>query len=256
MKLSLNLEKLTSSYKWIENTIGHSSATVYFLEGTNQNMYLKIQPVNSPESLATEKDILVWLEGKLPVPKVIQYENNDEHEFLLMTEVKGKMVADPEMETDLSFRMKLLGKALREFHSIDIKDCPFQQTLNIKIAKAEERVQKGLVDEDDFDEIRNGKKATEIYEELISKRPKSEDLVFCHGDYCLPNIIFDNNQLSGFIDLGRAGVSDRYQDIALAIRSIKYNFGEAYVGDFLQAYGLREIDESKVFYYQLLDEFF
>jgi aminoglycoside phosphotransferase len=57
-------------------------------------------------------------------------------------------------------------------------------------------------------------------------------------------------------DWGRAGIADRYQDIALAIRSIGYNFGNAYVQAFLDAYGLTAVDEAKVHYYQLMDEFF
>ncbi|SDP06533.1 Phosphotransferase enzyme family protein [Paenibacillus sp. yr247] len=90
----------------------------------------------------------------------------------------------------------------------------------------------------------------------FSKKPITEDLVFTHGDYCLPNIIINNGKVHGFIDWGRAGVADRYQDLALAIRSIKYNFGNEYIYAFLDNYGLTELDESKVIYYQLMDEFF
>jgi kanamycin kinase/aminoglycoside 3'-phosphotransferase-2 len=43
--------------------------------------------------------------------------------------------------------------------------------------------------------------------------------------------------------------------LALAIRSIRYNFGEEMVPFFLNEYG-SEVDETKIEYYQLLDEFF
>lgn len=149
--------------------------------------------------------------------------------------------------------MELLALGLKTLHSLSIESCPFNQKLDVKIEEAKRRVENGLVDEEDFDELRKGLKARELFGELISKKPINEDLVFTHGDYCLPNIIIDKGKVSGFIDLGRAGVSDRYQDLALAIRSITYNFGKEYIPFFLKD---KELDESKIFYYQLMDEFF
>jgi aminoglycoside phosphotransferase len=82
-------------------------------------------------------------------------------------------------------------------------------------------------------------------------------LVFTHGDYCLPNIMLKDGAVSGFLDLGRAGIADRYTDLALAARSIRHNMGdERLVNLFFHAYGLGEVDWRKVDYYILLDELF
>ncbi len=51
-------------------------------------------------------------------------------------------------------------------------------------------------------------------------------------------------------------MADRYQDLALAARSIAYNFGAEWIKPFLDAYGLTEIDPAKIAFYKLLDEFF
>jgi aminoglycoside phosphotransferase len=65
-----------------------------------------------------------------------------------------------------------------------------------------------------------------------------------------------HNRVSGFVDWSRAGVADRYQDLALAARSLASNFGPGYEPLLWEAYGLDRSDTAKVAYYQLLDEFF
>lgn len=111
----------------------------------------------------------------------------------------------------------------------------------------------GLVDESDFDTVRS---AADLYQELLATRPDQEDQVFTHGDYCLPNVLVGNGRVTGFIDLGRAGVADRYQDPALCTRSLTYNFGPGWDARFLAHYGLPQPDEAKLTFYRLLDEFF
>ena len=114
------------------------------------------------------------------------------------------------------------------------------------------------VADDDFDEERQGRTPQSAFRDLRAARPAEEDLVFTHGDYCTPNLLVDPDTLSltGFIDWGRAGVADRYQDLALAARSIEYNFGAAWVKPFYDAYGITHPDAAKEDYYRLLDEFF
>ena len=73
--------------------------------------------------------------------------------------------------------------------------------MDIKIEEAKRRVENGLVDEEDFDEIRIGLKARDLYKEHLTNKPNSEDLVFTHGDYCLPNFMIDKGKVSGFIDM-------------------------------------------------------
>ena len=98
---------------------------------------------------------------------------------------------------------------------------------------------------------------------LIQNKPE-EELVFTHGDFCLPNLLAKEDEISGFIDLGRAGVADKYQDIAICYRSLKHNFEGKYGGErhenfnpdiLFEKLGM-EPDGEKVKYYTLLDELF
>lgn len=251
-----NLSKMTKGYTWRRITIGQSESKTYLLIGTSFNLYLKIQSLTAVESLLNEKERLKWLQGKLLVPEVVYYGQDDSNEYLLLTEIEGMNASEKSFEMMLPQLMKQLAYGLRTVHEIEFASCPFNQRLDSKIKEAEKRVENNLVDEEDFDQHRQGLKADDLFNELISKKPITEDLVFTHGDYCLPNIIINNGKVSGFIDWGRAGVADRYQDLALAIRSIKYNFGNEHIHTFLEHYGLTELDESKILYYQFMDEFF
>lgn len=60
---------------------------------------------------------------------------------------------------------------------------------------------------------------------LVANQP-AEDIVFSHGDYCLLDVFVHENKIIEFIDLGRAGIGDKYQDIALCYWSLVHNFDD------------------------------
>jgi aminoglycoside phosphotransferase len=61
--------------------------------------------------------------------------------------------------------------------------------------------------------------------------------VLIHGDYCLPNVLVENDRLVGLVDVGRAGLGDPRDDLAAGVWTLDYNFGHGYAPDFLDAYG-------------------
>ena len=108
-----------------------------------------------------------------------------------------------------------------------------------------------------------GRDPEELLGWLEDHRPSFEP-VLSHGDFCLPNIFLHDGGISGFIDLGDAGIGDKWRDVALCCRSLKHNFDGSYGGkvypDFdpnllFDALGI-EPDREKMRYYTLLDELF
>lgn len=240
---------------------GWSSAGIFLLAHEKKPaLFLKMAKGDDLAEIRAEKDRIEWLQNRLTVPVLEAYAESPEGGFLLMSAVLGIDAATVPVRTDEERRrlVHLLATGLRRVHDVPIAGCPFDMTLAVKIEAARLNVLEGSVDESDFEEAHQGKTADSLFQKLLAKRPASEDLVFTHGDYSLPNIIVEGEAVSGFIDLGRAGVADLYQDIALAIRSIRHNLGDnrEFEEQFYDAYGVRKPDLAKVEFYILLDEFF
>ena len=251
-----NLAQAVSGYTWQQNNIGFSSVQVFRLEAKNKkSLYLKINSRASKFSLLQEKLKLDWLKNRLPAPEVLLFAEDENAEYLLLSEISGLPATDYSSKAHILRTIEQLVKGLKMIHWLPIENCPFNARLDYKIEIARERMIKGLVEEEDFDEERQGRTAEDLFQELIAAKPTDEDLVFTHGDYCLPNVILENGKLSGFVDWSGAGIADRYQDIALLSRSVWYNLGEDWMENVFEIYGV-EPDWKKIDFYKLLDEFF
>ncbi|NKK71383.1 APH(3') family aminoglycoside O-phosphotransferase [Rhizobium leguminosarum bv. viciae] len=251
------LDARLSGYRFERDARGRSAARVFRLEAAGlPTLYLKVEGAGLFGELADEAARLRWLKASgLPCPDVIAEDSDGAHNRLLVSALPGSDLASASALTPLA-RVELLAEALLGLHRLPIASCPFDHRLEARISAAKARMQAGIVDETDFDETRLGKSAAALFADLETRRQGSEDLVVTHGDACLPNFIASEDGFSGYIDCSRLGVADRYQDIALAVRSIADNFGEALVRPFLDHYGMPVTDPARLDYYQLLDEFF
>ena len=242
--------------RYEQQTIGESRADVFRLTPAGSDpLFVKSEPRISFAELPGEVQRLRWLaEQDVPAARVLDSTEAHDRYWLLMTAIPGRDLAS---SGDLAPQqiVSLAASALRTLHALDIKNCPFDHRLDAKIALAREHLLAGLIDEEDFDDSRLGQGAEAVFEQMLAARPDSEDLVVTHGDACLPNLLADNGRFSGFVDCGRLGVSDRFQDLALAAHSIAYNLGEQWLPVFFEAYGVQP-DQRKIAFYQLLDEFF
>ncbi len=250
------IKALLSASSVTEIHIGCSSTQVYRIQKCDRTVYLKIHHRSPHFSFAHEVSILRWLKEKLPVPDVVAYTSDVAHEYLVLSEVPGENCVDAMKCLDSDRIVALLADGLQQVHALDISQCPFDERIAAKLNRAQYRVQYALVDEDDFDDERLGMTDQEVYEALQRSMPPEDDLVFTHGDYCLPNILLQGNGLSGFIDLDRAGIADKYNDLAIASRSIGYNLGSEYEQRFFEYYGLEAVDTKIIQYYRMMDELF
>ncbi len=243
------------------NNVGHSQAKIY----SSENSVLKIEKQCAESD--NEHIMLGWLQNKIPVPKIMHSETYLGKNYLIMSKIYGEMSCSEQYMQNPHLLAKILSHALSKLWSIDISDCPSNMMLDNKLKLAEYNVKKGFCNIEDaeigtYDE--NGfKNPLELLTWLKNNKP-SETPVFSHGDFCLPNIFLNDDTVSGFIDMGRSGIADKYQDIALCYRSLIHNFSGKFgfnsnnqfiFEDFLNELGIT-IDMDKIKYYILLDELF
>ncbi|HWU17933.1 MAG TPA: APH(3') family aminoglycoside O-phosphotransferase [Devosia sp.] len=245
-----------ASAQWQRQTIGESNALVYRLSPSDDApLFLKGERQTPLAELPDEIARLSWLaQHDIACPSIVDVAEHGEWQWLLMSALPGHDLASGPI--DAARLIELYAEALLRLHAIDIADCPFDLRLDRKLALAAARVTAGLVDEDDFDDDRKGWTAAAVFEDLQQTAPAAEDLVVCHGDACLPNLLAENGVFTGFVDCGRLGIADRYQDLALAHRSLVFNLDAAAADAFLDAYGVAKPDRERMAYYRMLDELF
>ena len=184
-----------------------------------------------------------------------------------MSKVRGNMSCSEYYLEHPDEMVTVLADTLKLLWSIDISDCPRDMSLDGELLKANERVEKNEIDLDDAEPETFGEGGFRDPEDLLQwlcDHKPSYEPVLSHGDYCLPNVFIENGKLSGLIDLGNAGIADKWEDIAMCYRSLKHNFdgtyGKKVYTDFrpevlFEKLGI-EPDWEKIQYYILLDELF
>ncbi|MDA0638618.1 aminoglycoside 3'-phosphotransferase [Nonomuraea sp. MCN248] len=222
---------------WSDDHAGLSGETLR-VTGPRGEFFIK-----RGQAAAAEHERLLWLKRWANVPDVVAFEDD----VLVLAEVGWR---DLERKSRPPEAGTILGGTLRALHAIPVAECPFDERLDVKLARAAERVRAGLVDPADLGDEHAGRTPEEVLAWLLAERPAGEDLVVTHGDFTPANVLASPSGEAVLIDVPALGVADRYVDLAVALRALE---GRA-AADFLAAYGLAEADAAKLAYYRLLAE--
>jgi kanamycin kinase len=235
----------------LASSYGSQTATWRLRRG-DETRYLKVAVPGWYPSVSHERERMRWAGSRLPVPRVIDGGTTEGVDWLLTAALPGLPATDEGLTADPPSLVPLLARGLRDLHETRAEDCPFDFGLDAALAHVRDRVTNGLVEPGrDFHPEHSHLTASEALAELRSRRPAAEDLVLCHGDYCLPNILIVDGQVSGYVDLGELGVADRWWDLAVATWSLTWNLGPGWEDLFLESYGAAA-DRERTAYFRLL----
>ena len=261
LNLPTELQALIAGKPYTMDDIGMSGSRIFLFE----DMVLKIQ--KEDEETRSEAVMMKWLQGKLPVPRVLYHAVENGVNYLLMSRAPGVMSCDESILNNQELVTELLAKGLKKLWTVDISDCPMRWDLPVKLAAAKHNIENGGVDLDNVEPETFGeggfKDPQALLDWLTEHQPPLEP-VLSHGDFCLPNIFVQDGDVSGYIDLGKTGIADKWQDIALCYRSLKHNYGGEYGSEkrtdfnetlLFEKLGI-EPDWEKIEYYILMDELF
>ncbi len=241
------------------DSVGCSGAQVLMFE----DRVLKIE--KDCNSSANELSMMQWLQGRLPVPQIIASEKADDTRYLLMSRIPGVYLCHTTILDDQERLAQLVADGLKRMWAVDVTTCPTDRSLDAKFHEIEAGIRNGSITMDNArQEDTYGPSGfsspRELFDWLVKHRPQ-EEKVLSHGDYCLPNIFCNSAGLTGYIDLGYAGVADKWVDIEQVLWSMWANSTGQFGGK-VREFDRRLLfdtlgmmpDEEKLRYYSLLSE--
>lgn len=226
--------------------------------GQAGDAYLKFGEGTVADAIGEEAARLRWLSGRVPVPQVVAYATEGERAWLLSAAVAGRS-GDAWLDHDPALLPQIIDAFagfLRRLHALDPDDCPFRADANVRLADARRRVAAGLVDEDDFDDDHDGWSAAKVLAEVERHARFADGGTVTHGDFSLGNLILDAEMnVTGCMDVGRVGIADAYQDVAILWQNLAEH-GPVMQRRFLDGIGISTPDQGRLIFHRCLDELF
>jgi len=210
-------------------------ARVLYIEKSG-GLFLKSAPQGS---LATEAEMNRFFFSRGMGPEVLAY-HTEGRDWLLTARLAGEDATH--FDGTPAQLADTLATLLRSLHESDTEGCPVKNRTAAYLATVEEGYRIGRFDPSYAPVPMTAEEAYRTVEE--GKSALKTDCLL-HGDYCLPNIIFENGVFRGFIDLGNGGVGDRHIDIFWGAWTLNFNLKtDRYRDRFLDAYGRDAIDTN------------
>lgn len=247
--------------EWEPVARGESGASVFHDQGLQR--YAKICEAERMADLAAERDRCVWLsQTAIPCAAVLDWRESAADACLVTQAVPGVPASELSAPA-LRAAWPSIVDTVRTLHGLPTDRCPFDRTIGqmMPLAEATVAARRVVVEFLPVALQRTPPKQIlgEIKAELSHRLAQERDqLVVCHGDLCLPNILVDRTtgQVTGLIDLGRFGIADPYADIALLLATARETWSDDTAArradeEFAEIYGTRLDSERQDFYLRL-----
>ncbi len=250
------------SGEWEPVAAGESGASVVHDRGRQR--YAKIVASAQVAELAAERDRSIWInQTSIPSAPVLDWRETDAGACLITEAVLGVPASELDAPA-LRRAWSSIAVLVRSLHGLPTDRCPFDRTLAQMMLLARTSVAEGRVVVRFLPEALQRTPPTQILEQIEAELPahvarERTQLVVCHGDLCLPNILVDpdTSQVKALIDLGRVGTADPYGDIALLLATARETWSDEAMArsaeeEFAEIYGI-ELDPERQDFYRRLD---
>ncbi|MCI8387434.1 MAG: aminoglycoside 3'-phosphotransferase [Clostridiales bacterium] len=204
------IRELVGQVKLTE-TSGCSGAKTFFAD-IDDGYYIKISDIGK---LKREAEMYDHFASAGLAPRVIDYISAD-RDYLVTKRLNGESAYAQKYLSDPKRLCRVMAEAMNQLHSIDASSCGY-------VAETCEN----LIDSGRFNTDYSA--CIGVYDEAEARQFARDNLhllrhdTLIHGDFCLPNVLFDDWKFTGFIDLGGAGLGDKHFDIFWAIWSLNFN---------------------------------
>jgi aminoglycoside 3'-phosphotransferase II len=234
-------------------TNGMSGADVFRLR-MEPVCFLKFAEAGSVQTLRQEIVRTAWLADRgIRVAPLLRIHDNG-HAAAMQTQALPGEPAD-RCDWPPARLLPAIGRAVAGLHALPAAECPFDESVAVRLKRARHAIEQGGVDARHFASRNRNTTPPNLLARLVAN-PPAEDIVVAHGDLTLSNMVIGPNGDLGFIDCGHAGRADRYLDLGVLAGEIADHFGRRFVTTFARAYGLQHWDASKAAYYSDLYELF
>lgn len=236
-------------------TTGMSDAVVFRAtqEGAAPR-YAKVAFDEASSILREEIARTTWLGAHgIPVGKILRSQAHGNGAAMLIEAMAGcpadvSILSTPRL-------IAALAQAVKALHALPPAGCPFDETIDARLKRAQAAVDAGAIDPDEFEPRNRNITPADLLRRLRAA-PPHEDLAVVHGDLTLGNVIVDDTGACGFIDCANAGRGGRYTDLALLHADMLAHRGPQAAAGLLAACGVTHWDAAKALYFLDLYELF
>ncbi len=234
-----------------------SEAGVFLFSSPGSNapdLFLKCSRSRLDPSLESEAAVMRWLNGKLPVPRVVLFHRERDVEYLLVNRLPGLSGEHRELYGDRNAIAHLFAHGLARIHMIPLEGCPQNRHPDALLERARKRWRDGVLTRDYLREGGLERAPEAVLDRLAADLPPLDCPVFVHGDYCLPNVLIGGDRVTGFIDLGNGGIGDPYYDYVSSVYTLNRNLGPEYIAPFFETIGVT-LDPIRFAWYESIIAF-
>ena len=211
--------------------------------------------------ITREKEYLVLLNGIIPVPKILGFRDDGLEAEIVLSKAPGYPMHSICTGINPKRLIEIMVTILSEIWnaSNSLKGTILEYGLKKELDDILTMITSNRIDVKKFEKTSGGISPDKMYADIISNIDVNKFIFLTHGDFCLPNIILDDDYNYTLIDWGKAGFADRFRDLSALRGSLTKNIDAEIFDSLLNALrdaGISdEYNEEQLNIYDKLDMF-